>query len=405
MSGGPDSIALRHAHPVRRTLKTGASIEGCCDPRFAPLLDAFAANFEERGEVGASLCVIRDGQTLVDLWGGIADSASGDPWQENTAAIVFSCTKGAAALCLHLLVQDGALAYDDLVEHYWPGFARGGKGGTTIAMLLDHRAPVPHFRGPIAADGFLDWDYMVRRVEDEAAYWKAGTRQGYHGVSYAWTVGQMVRLIAGKPLAAFFKERVADPLNLPFSIGLPQSRDLHLARIIKPDRAETDLSNPFYQTALSDRASPAGLFLFNSGGADFDTAPYHRAEIASANGITNARGLAALYQAMIRPGGLLSPPLLERLKGPSATCNYDEVLCRPSRFSGGFMKAMPSVGTDYDGLAISAAAFGHVGMGGSLGFADQPRGISFGYMMNRLGPTVLLNPRGQSLVDSLYRLL
>lgn len=405
MSGGPIPVAMRHPHPVRRILKTGALIEGHCDPVFVPLLDAFVANFEERGEVGASLCVIRDGQTMVDLWGGLADLASGDPWREDTASIVFSCTKGAAALCLHLLIEDGALAYDDLVEHYWPGFARGGKGGTTIAMLLDHRSPVPHFRSAIAADGFLDWDYMVRRVEDEPAFWRAGTRQGYHGVSYAWTVGQMVRLIAGKPLAAFFKERVADALDLPFSIGLPQAHDLHLARIIKPDRGETDLSNPFYQTALNDRASPAGLFLFNSGGANFDTAPYHHAEIASANGITNARGLAKFYQALVTPGRLLSVGSIEQLKTPSAQCGRDEVLCRPTSFSGGFMKAMPAIGKNYDGLGVGEAAFGHVGMGGSIGFGDPKLGIGFGYTMNRLGSTVLLNTRGQSLVDATYRII
>lgn len=105
---------------------------------------------------------------------------------------------------------------------------------------------------------------------------------------------------------------------------------------------------------------------------------------------------------MIMPDGLLTQSTLLRLKQPSATCDFDEVLCRPSSFSGGFMKAMPSLGSSYDGLAIPAAAFGHVGMGGSLGFADPASDLSFGYVMNRMGPTVLLNERGQALVDALY---
>lgn len=391
-------------HPqIERVLRDGSRIQGVCAPHLLPVLDAFAANFDTRGEVGASLCVTHRGETVIDVWGGIADTGTGAPWQRDTACVVFSCTKGAAALCLHLLVQDGAIAYDDLVETIWPQFAQGGKAGTTIAMMLDHRAPVPHLRDPVKPDGFLDWDYMVARIEQEAACWKPGTRQGYHGLTYAWTVGQVVRLVAGKPLGAFFRERVAQAYGIPFHIGLPEDAKIALARLIPPDRAAIDRDNPFYKTAMGDRASLAGLFLYNLGGARLDTPAYHRAEIASANGITNARGLAQLYRAMILPEGLLSPATIERLKQPSGVCDRDEVLCRPSSFSGGFMKSMPSLGGPYDGLSIPAAAFGHVGMGGSLGFADPENHLSFGYAMNRMGPTVLLNERGQTLVDALYR--
>lgn len=386
-----------------RLLTDGSRIEGFCAPHLLPLLDAFVQNFEERGEAGASLCVTLRGETVVDIWGGIADRATGAPWRQDTRCVVFSCTKGAAALCLHLLVQDNVIGYDDLVETIWPGFAHNGKGGTTIAMLLDHRSPVPHFRAPIKADGFLDWDYMVKRVEEEEAFWQPGTRQGYHGLSYAWTVGQVVRLVSGKPLGQFFRERVAEPFDIPFHIGLPPEDGGNMARLIPVDRKSIDFENPFYITATSDRTSLAGLFLYNLGGAAFDTPAYHHAEIASANGITNARGLAMLYRAMIMPDGLLTRETIDRLQRPWSEIPQDEVLCRPSRFSGGFMKAMPTIGSRYDGLSISQSAFGHVGMGGSLGFADPLGEITFGYAMNRMGPTVLLNERGQSLVDTLYR--
>lgn len=387
---------------VERVLRDGSRIEGFCASRLLPVLDAFTANFETRGEVGASLCVTHRGETVIDVWGGIADVATGAPWQRDTCCVVFSCTKGAAALCLHLLVQDGAIAYDDLVETIWPDFAQGGKAGTTIAMMLDHRAPVPHLRNPVKPDGFLDWDYMIARVQQEAAFWPPGSRQGYHGLTYAWTVGQVVRLVTGKSLGQFFRQRVAAPHGLAFYIGLPADAPALLARLIAPDRKAIDFDNPFYKTATADRASLAGLFLYNLGGARFDTPEYHRAEIASANGIANARSLAQLYRAMIMPDGLLTQSTLLRLKQPSATCDFDEVLCRPTSFSGGFMKTMPSLGSSYDGLSIPAAAFGHVGMGGSLGFADPKSELAFGYVMNRMGPSVLLNERGQALVDALY---
>lgn len=390
---------------IARVLRDGSRIAGLCAPHLLPVVDAFTANFTARGEVGASLCVTHRGETVMDVWGGVADVATGAPWQRDTRCVVFSCTKGAAALCLHLLVQDGAIAYDDPVETIWPGFAQGGKAGTTIAMLLDHRAPVPHLRAPIKPDGFLDWDYMIARIEQEPAFWEPGTRQGYHGLTYAWTVGQVVRLVAGKPLGQFFQERVAAPHAIGFHIGLPDDAGIDLARLVPPDRAAIDRAHPFYKTAMGDRTSPAGLFLYNLGGAKMDSPPYHRAEIASANGITNARGLAQLYRAMIAPDGLLTPATIARLCHPTGVCERDAVLCRPSSFSGGFMKAMPSLGGQYDGLAIPDAAFGHVGMGGSLGFADPQNALSFGYAMNRMGPSVLLNERGQALVDALYRIM
>lgn len=279
-------------HPqVERVLRDGSRIEGVCAPHLLPVLDAFTANFDTCGEVGASLCVTHRGETVMDVWGGIADGATGAPWQRDTACVVFSCTKGAAALCLHLLVQDSAIAYDDLVETIWPDFAQGGKAGTTIAMMLDHRAPVPHLRDPVKPDGFLDWAYMVARVEQEPAFWPPGTRQGYHGLTYAWTVGQVVRLVAGKSLGAFFRERVAALYDIAFHIGLPEDAAIPLARLIPPDRKAIDFDNPFYKTATADRTSLAGLFLYNLGGARFDTPEYHRAEIASANGIASARAL------------------------------------------------------------------------------------------------------------------
>lgn len=386
-----------------RELGDGRRIEGICEPGFEPVLDAFEANFREHGEVGASCCVIENGRNVVDLWGGFADADRQDPWQRDTASIVFSCTKGAAALCLHLLVQDQGISYDDKVETVWPDFSRGGKAGTTIGMMLDHRSPVPHLREPIPQDGFLDWDGMIRRMENEEAFWEPGTRQGYHGITYAWTVGNVVRLVSGQPLGQFFRERVARPCGLNFHIGLRDEDKVHLARIIPAERGEIDFDNPFYRSATHDRTSPAGLFLYNLGKAQFDSPAYHRAEIASANGITNARGLAGLYSAMIAADGLLNAQTLDRLKKPTAVCQQDAVLCRPSAFSGGFMKRMPSVGASFDGLLIPDAAFGHVGMGGSIGFADPDRGIGFGYTMNRLGPTVLLNTRGQALIDALLK--
>ena len=380
-------------------------VHGHCAPAFEPVRDTFARNFAEHGEVGASLCITHRGQTVVDLWGGMADPKAETPWARDTVSVVFSCTKGATALCAHMLAERGKLDLYGDVAALWPDFAAGGKAGTTLANMLAHTSPVPHLRDPVRQGGYADWEYMVERVAAEPAWWAPGTRQGYHGVTYAWTVGQMVRLAAGEPMAAFFKREVADRLGLDFHIGLPESEEGRVAPMIAADPSEVDFQSKFFQ-AMAQPESLPHLFLTNNGGADFNARDIHAAEMGSANGITNARGLAGLYAPLANGGGgLLSPDTIARMGRVSAATHEDATLLQPMRFGLGFMVSTDNRAAGGDSLLLGEAAFGHVGMGGSLGFADPQAELSFGYTMNRMGAGILLNARGQGLVDAAYRAL
>ena len=175
------------------------TVKGSCDPKFAELKDEFERNFEERGEAGASVCVSVNGETVVDLWGGVADTSSAEPWQEDTVSIVFSCTKAAVALCAHILVDRGELELSAPVSKYWPEFAKNGKENTTVQMMLNHESALPALRDPVKPGGFADWDYMIKRMEDEQAFWEVGTRNGYHMINFGWTVGELVRRVDGRP--------------------------------------------------------------------------------------------------------------------------------------------------------------------------------------------------------------
>src|SRR4051812_6822950 len=106
--------------------RTVPMINGHCDPRFAPVHQEFERNFSQRGEVGASVCVMLDGNTVVDLWGGLADRHAQRPWERDTLGVVFSCTKGAVAVCALLLASRGKLDLDAPVADYWPEFAANG---------------------------------------------------------------------------------------------------------------------------------------------------------------------------------------------------------------------------------------------------------------------------------------
>jgi CubicO group peptidase (beta-lactamase class C family) len=147
------------------------AIDGTCDDRFTAVRSAFERNFAEHGEMGASVCVTLDGESVVDLWGGTADSATGAAWQRDTIGVVWSCTKGATALCAHMLVSRGQLDLDAAVARYWPEFAAHGKQDVTVRMLLAHQAGLPAFHAPIPDDGYCDWNYVCERLA-------AGNRSG-----------------------------------------------------------------------------------------------------------------------------------------------------------------------------------------------------------------------------------
>jgi CubicO group peptidase (beta-lactamase class C family) len=390
---------------IEQAAPQGGIIQGSCAPGFESVAEAFRRNFAERNEVGASLCVTHRGATMVDLWGGIAVPKTATPWGRDTISIVFSCTKGAAALCAHMLIERGALGLHDEVAKLWPEFATHGKEGTTVAMMLAHTAPVPHLREPIKDGGYADFDYMADRVAAEPAWWEPGTRQGYHGVTYAWTVGKMVRLAAGEPLGIFFRDNVARKHDIDFFIGLPASETPRVAHMLAPASSEMDLGSKFTKAVMTP-GTLTNLFLANNGGADFNDADIRGAEIASANGITNARGLAALYTLLANGGGgLVQPQTIARMGRVSAATHLDATLQQPMRFGLGYMMSTDNRGAGGDSVILGETAFGHVGMGGSLGFADPAEHLAFGYTMNRMGAGILLNERGQSLVDATYKAL
>jgi CubicO group peptidase (beta-lactamase class C family) len=391
------------------------TIDGTAARGFERIAEAFERNFGERGEVGASVSVTVDGKTVVDLWGGTADPKTNAPWQKDTVGIVFSCTKGATALCAHMLASRGKLDIDAPVTGLWPEFGQNGKERVTTRMMLDHSAGVPALRDKVKDSGPYEWDYMTERLAAEAPFWEPGTRNGYHGFTFGWTVGEMVRRASGKSLGTFFQDEIAKPLGLDFWIGLPEAIEPRVAPMIPYVYKASEAKTPFMVDLAKNRTSPASLFFFNvgawrTGGANSRAG--HAAEIGAANGITNARGLAGMYAPLAQGGGkLVDARTLARMGEVSMATHDDATLRIPTRFAAGFMKSMDNrkrskgaeiFGPDIDSVVMSSAAFGHVGAGGSLGFADPVAGMSFGYTMNRMGPGLLLNDRSQALVDATY---
>jgi CubicO group peptidase (beta-lactamase class C family) len=389
--------------------------DGLCKPGFERVAEAFKKNFDSNGESGASVCLTVGGETVVDLWGGIANPKTGAAWAKDTVSVVFSCTKGATALCAHVLASRGKLDLDAPVVELWPEFGQHGKEAVTTRMMLDHSSAVPALRAPVKDSGPFEWDYMTARLADEVPFWPPGTRNGYHGFTFGWTVGEMVRRASGRSLGTFFREEVAKPLGLDFWIGLPEEIEPRVAPIIPYVYKAADAVTPFMRDLGTDKQSIASLFFFNVGAwrtKGANARESHAAEIGAANGVTNARGLAGMYAPLANGGGkLVDGKTLTRMGEVSMATHDDATLRIPTRFALGFMKSMDNrkrsvgatlFGPDVDSVIMGSPAFGHVGAGGSLGFADPVAGLSFGYTMNQMGPGLLMNARGQALVDAAY---
>ena len=383
-------------------------VHGYCDAKFQAVQDAFIENFHAREEQGASVCINVDGETVVDLWGGMLHPKQQQPWCAGTMSVVHSCTKAAVSLCAHILIAEGKLSLNAPVTDYWPEFGQAGKSSATVAMMLNHQVGVAAFREPLKDGAYGDWDYMVERVAEEAPFWEPGTRHGYQMATYGWTVGELVRRVSGQSLGEFFRERVAAPRDLDFYIGLPDEEHHRVSRLLRWAPKKGEPVSPFTEALLSDKSSLQYRALLNTGGHKTDSAEGYRAEFGAGGGIANARGIAGMYKPLAMGGeNLVDQPTLAGM-GAAASAGMDMTLLLPSRFSLGFMLSMDNRHRPAGALEtviMGQQAFGHAGAGGSLGFADTECRLGFGYTMNRMGAGILVNPRGQALVDATYQSL
>jgi CubicO group peptidase (beta-lactamase class C family) len=395
-------------------MPSGPKIEGECAPRFAAVREAFTANFAAGREVGASFAASVDGKLVVDLWAGHADAARTRPWERDTIVNVWSVTKAITSLCAHMLVDRGLLDLDAPVAEYWPEFGQAGKQAIPVRHLLAHQAGLAAVRAPLPRDAFYDWSCMTTALAAEPPWWEPGSASGYHALTFGFLVGELVRRVSGKTLGEFFRDEIASPFAIDFSMGLPDSEVSRLATVTLAGPPPPPFPT-YLLKALTDPTSIPFLVLFNNGGflnPGEAESPAARAqtEIGASGGFTHARGLARMYQLLVQPriaNALVGRAGLARMSRVNSA-GQDQFGYIPSRFSLGYVKSIDNRrGTpgNQDSGILSEDAFGHSGFGGSIGLADPRADFSLGYVMNQHGNGTLLNPRGQSLVDATYQSL
>jgi CubicO group peptidase (beta-lactamase class C family) len=390
-------------------------IDGFVRSGFEDVRREFERNFAERDELGAACAAYVGGTKVVDVWGGVRDARNGQPWREDTLVLVYSTSKGLAAMTLALAHSRGWLDYDERVATYWPEFGQAGKGEITVRQLLGHEAGLAVVDEPLDARLLQDFDRLAAAIARQRPLWKPGTRHGYHGVSVGWYEGELMRRVDPKrrTLGRFFAEEIAAPLGLEVYFGAPE--DLPRERLARIERIPAwkalpqarDLPRPMALAMLNPRSLTFRTFANPRlrRPADLDRAEYRRVEFPAGGAIGSARDIARSYAAFVaEPPELgLTPATLDELSrfpAPPARGWRDAVLKVDTAFSLGFARPFGEFR-----FGSRERAFGHPGAGGSFAFADPDRRVAFAYVMNRLGFRLYDDPRETALRDALYRCL
>ena len=399
------------------------TVEGSVSPAFEGLRWRFAQSDLGRG--GAAFAAYVDGQQVADLWAGQAKP--GTPWTKDTLATMMSATKGCAALCVQILHDRGLLDVEAPVADYWPEYAHAGKEQTTVRQVLDHTSGMLCFSDPgrlldWAGRGWADYDEISRRIAQSPPAWVPGTRIGYHAISIGWLLQELVRRVDGRTLGAFFAEEVAGPLGLDIFIGTPSEAQERVAEVVSGSvgRLRQSAFRLFFDHVLARPGTPmaqAGISMHGSGLPDaprFLNLPALRAvEIPAGNGSGDARSLARMY-AMLARGGeldgtrLVSTQSVDLFRTPSSR-GLSALLPRwlPTALKGRPMSYALGYEGDFDYPAAlrrfghSPGAFGHLGAGGQIGFADPERKVSVGFVRNSLADWSV----STTLVTELYACL
>ena len=382
------------------------SVAGLVRPGFEAVREAFVENFERPDELGAACCVFHRGEKVVDLWGGIRNAATGEPWEEDTMALVHSTTKGMAGLAMALAHSRGLFDYDERVSAYWPEFAQRGKGGITVRQLLSHQAGLFALDERPERSLVADLDRLAAVLGRQEPAWPPGTRQAYHAITLGFYESELLRRVdpGHRSLGRFFQEELATPLGLEFYLRLPEEiPDSRLAPLHRSGMAAAIVHMPLRLTlAVMNPRSRFRRALQGSELPEQCARVYARnLEVPSGGGVGTARALARAYGAFAAGGkelGLREDTLRQLMAPavPPVRGFHDACLKVEIRFSLGFEKPGPKHAFAHPG------AFGHPGTGGSLGFADPDAQIGFGYVPNKIG-TYLDDPRAEALRRATYR--
>lgn len=368
--------------------------QGRCTAGFEAIRDAFVTNFAEENEVGASVCVVHEGEVVADLWGGYADPR-GEPWREDTIVNVYSTTKTMAGVCMLMLADRGAIDFDAPVARYWPEFGQRGKQEVRVRHVMSHSAGLPAFEPAASVEELYDWDGICERLARQALWWEPGTASGYHALTQGYLQGEILRRVDGRSLGAFFREEVAEPLGADFHIGLDPRHDGRVGEMIPPALRMDDI--PGDPASIAARTFRSAVLT----GEEPQTRAWRAAEIPAAGGIGNARAIARIHGALAAGGSIdgvtLMRPESVAIAQQRQTNGKDLVLGVWMLFGMGFGLMNPRIP-----FTPSPRSFYWGGWGGSIAIVDPDTRTAIAYTMNRMCDGTMGDARSVRLIEATY---
>lgn len=344
---------------------TAGTSHGFAADAFVPVRELFDSMLDADPGYSAQLAVYRQGTKVLDLVGGpdsAADSMTG----------VFSVSKGVAALAFSLLVQDGLIDPDATVATYWPDFAQQGKGGVTVRQLLSHQGGLVGVQGGFAMEDYNDLEAVAARLAGMASMWRPGSGTfGYHALTMGVFLEKLCLCVTGRRLQEVYEERIRAPYAADMYLGLPEALETRFRPVRYADEPFTGFMDPGSIAGVSGNVQAGNLLELPN------MRSVRAAGSCSGAGVGSADGLARVYAGAITGiedlPAYLAPETVA-IMGQEQIWGLDRVFCDTGAFAVTFMKPHPRM--DFG----SAAAFGHDGANGSLGFADPLYGLGFGYV-------------------------
>jgi CubicO group peptidase (beta-lactamase class C family) len=389
-----------------------AKVQGTCDDRFAKVKRLFQQYLDSGEELGASVCVNIEGKDVIDLWGGHADEAQKRPWEKDTITCIWSSTKTICSLAALLCISRGLLDPYAKVSTYWPEFAQNGKEGVEVRHFLSHAAGLSGWQESLTTEGMCDLPKSTKLLEEQAPWWEPGKGSGYHAFTMGHLIGELVHRVTGLPIAQFIEKELCIPLSADFQLGVKQSDWHRVADIIPPPapNPEDPVPEAFkYQTSI-----PFKTFAVNPGldANVANTEVWKTSAIAAGNGYSNARGLVRLLSVLsLQDDKFLSKEVIDHVFTEQ---QHGTDLCMgiQVRFGIGFALSCPDtvLGNVPEGRVASWG-----GWGGSQVIADVDRGITIGYVMNKMadaglgqkngGNRAMGNERTKGFIKAIYEAL
>ena len=380
------------------------SLGGQFEPECQPVVDAFIENFKLEDEIGAACSIVREGKTVVDIWGGWRNGAMDDPWDAESTVCMMSVAKGITAICFNMLMDRGLISPNDPVIKYWPEYGQNGKEATLVKHFLDHTAAVPVLTtNPLWPGAMFDLEAMIHALEEQEPLWEIGTKAAYHVHHQGFLLGEIMRRVTGMTVGPFLKQEVSDPLNAEYYIGgMSEEEQSHVAQVMPNMEAKLfaakDGGDQTSLRALAFKQNPDEPWAVT-----MNKKEWREVEVASGSGHGNARGVARIYGCLTNGGmdgvTLMSQEGLETMitEQHNQTEGLQE---RPYHQALGVLLNTPEAVY----MGPNMRSFGHHGIGGSMGFGDPDAKLGFSYCCNKMHAVGTNGPRAARLIDAMYKI-